>query len=197
MARLKIALPLLLTSVVLLGASTKASAQDHFIGEIRYVGFNFAPTGWALCDGQSLDIAQNEALFALLGTFYGGDGRTWFALPDMRGRVPVHQGQGPGLSFYDQGQEGGAERVTLSINQMPIHTHALGASGAEASATSPNGNILASKQRVPLYNATFPDIAMSPSAIGIAGGSQPFSIVQPFLGVNCIIALTGIFPSRE
>jgi microcystin-dependent protein len=114
----------------------------------------------------------------------------------MRGRVPVHEGQGPGLSPYVQGQEGGTEAVTLSINQMPRHNHALGASAEEAVAVSPNGNILATKQRVPLYNAGIPDAVMGPSAIGFAGSSQPFSVVQPYLTMRCIIALQGIFPSR-
>jgi microcystin-dependent protein len=196
MRLLKRAVPFLLASLVLLGAATKASAQEPFLGEIRYVAFTFAPQGWAMCNGQLMSINQNTALFSLLGTTYGGNGQTTFALPDMRGRVPVHVGQGPGLSPYVQGQEGGSEAVTLSVNQMPTHTHALGASAEEASAPSPNGNILATKARVPLYNAGFPDAVMSPNAIGAAGGSQPFSILQPYQTMNCIIALQGIFPSR-
>jgi microcystin-dependent protein len=196
MRHVKSAFRFLLAFVVLLGAATNASAQDPYIGEIRYVAFTFAPRGWAECNGQLLSISQNTALFSLLGTTYGGNGQTTFALPDMRGRVPVHTGQGPGLSNYTQGQLSGQENTTLSINQMPMHSHALGASSAEAGAISPNGNVLAAKQRVPLYNATLPDVAMSPSAITPTGGNQAFSIVQPYTTVRCIIAVEGIYPSR-
>jgi microcystin-dependent protein len=184
-------------SAVLLGASTTASAQDPFIGEIRYVAFNFAPRGWAACNGQILSIAQNTALFSLLGTQYGGNGQTTFALPDMRGRVPVHAGQGPGLSPYEQGEAGGQQNVTLSVSQMPVHNHLLNASSAEAAVTSPTGSVLATKQRVPLYSASAPDTQMNGLSVSFAGGGQPFSNVQPFLGVNCIIALEGIFPARN
>jgi microcystin-dependent protein len=197
MRHVKMASVVLFSAAVLLGGSTTASAQDAFIGEIKWVGFNFAPRGWAQCNGQILSIAQNTALFSLLGTMYGGNGQTTFALPDMRGRVPVHAGQGPGLSFFGQGETRGAETVALSISQMPSHSHALGASSAEATETSPSGSSLGTKQRVPLYKSANPDVQMNGNSIGSNGGNQPFSIVQPSLGVNCIIALEGIFPARN
>ncbi|MCU1382783.1 MAG: Tail Collar domain protein [Acidobacteria bacterium] len=196
MRHVKSAVPFLLAFAILIGASASAAAQEAFIGEIRYVAFNFAPRGWAECNGQIMSISQNTALFSLLGTTYGGNGQTTFALPNMQGRVPIHAGQGPGLSMYVQGETDGAEHVTLSVSQMPPHTHPLGASGAEAGAISPNGNVLAAKQRVPLYNPGPPDVGMSPLAIGNAGSGQPFSVLQPSLTIKCIIALEGIFPSR-
>ncbi len=196
MRRLKIALTVLLASVGLLGASRTASAQEPFLGEIRYVAFTFAPQGWAECNGQVMSISQNTALFSLLGTTYGGDGRSTFALPDMRGRVPIHAGQGPGLQDYFQGEVAGLESETLSVNQMPTHIHPLGANSGEAALVSPTGNVLAAKQRVPLYNAS-QDTVMGPNAIGPAGGNQPFDNRQPFLVMKCIIAVTGIFPPRQ
>lgn len=169
--------------------------MDPFLGEIKMVGFNFAPVGWALCDGQLLSIAQNTALFSLLGTTYGGDGVRTFALPDLRGRVPVHQGQGPGLSPYNTGQAAGSETVTLTTNQMPTHTHQANASSSGATQPTPQGNVWAAS-RTDLYNAT-PNAAMSTQAIGTAGGSQPHPNIQPYLCVNFIIALQGVYPSRS
>jgi microcystin-dependent protein len=198
MRRLSVA-PFVLVFLAMVGSPATASAQsgvEPFVGEIRYVAFNFAPRGWAQCNGQIMSIAQNTALFSLLGTYYGGNGQTTFALPDMRGRVPVHMGQGPGLSNYDLAQTGGTEATTLTVNQLASHSHPLGASSAEAGAVSPSGNLLGTKQRVPLYNGGLPDVAMSGNAIGPVGGNQPFSQLQPYNTLNCIIALEGIYPSR-
>jgi len=159
--------------------------SEPFVGEIRMFGFGFAPQGWALCNGQLLPINQNQALFSLLGTTYGGDGRTTFALPDMQSRVPVCQGQGPGLSSYAEGQAGGAETVTLAATQMPGHNHPVKASSSPASSAS---HIYAAK----------PDTStvMNADMLGAAGGSQPHDNIQPYLAVNFCIALNGIFPSR-
>jgi len=171
--------------------------SEQFVGEIRMFGFNFAPQGWALCNGQLLPISQNTALFSLLGTTYGGDGRTTFALPDMRSRVPVHQGQGAGLSSYAEGQAGGAETVTLAAAQMPGHTHSVKASSSAAAADEPEGRALA-RSRNDIYTAE-PDATtvMNAEMLGDAGGSEPHANIQPYLAVNFCIALTGIFPSRN
>ena len=171
--------------------------SEQFIGEIRMFGFNFAPQGWALCDGQLLPISQNTALFSLLGTTYGGDGRTTFALPDMRSRVPVHQGQGAGLSSYAEGQAGGAETVTLAAAQMPGHTHSVKASSSAAASDQPQGRVLA-RSRNDIYTAE-PDATtvMNAKMLGDAGGSEPHANIQPYLAVNFCIALAGIFPARS
>lgn len=171
--------------------------SDFFLGTIRLVGFNFAPVYWALCRGQSLSIAQNTALFSLLGTYFGGDGVNTFNLPDLRGRVAVSQGQGPGLSNYSQGQTGGAEAVSLAASQAPAHTHTL---MAASNVTAPNpgtGLALGSPATaVQLYGTNSPT-ALAPGSIGTFGSSAPHENRQPFLGLNYIIALTGIFPSRS
>ena len=171
--------------------------SEPFVGEIRMFGFNFAPQGWALCNGQLLPISQNTALFSLLGTTYGGDGRTTFALPDMRSRVPVCQGQGPGLSSYAEGQAGGAETVTLAAAQMPGHTHPVKASSSAAASDQPEGRALA-RSASHIYTAK-PDAStvMNTDMLGDAGGSQPHDNIQPYLAVNFCIALNGIFPSRS
>jgi microcystin-dependent protein len=159
-------------------------------------GGNFAPRGWALCQGQILSIAQNTALFSLLGTTYGGNGQTTFALPDLRGRAPVGQGQGPGLSSYDLGEVTGTESTTLQINNMPQHTHQLFATSQDANSGKPSGKFLAVTS-ASTYNATGDGTAMSPQAVAPVGGNIPFSNIQPVLCVNFIIALEGIFPSRN
>jgi microcystin-dependent protein len=171
--------------------------SEPFIGEIRMFGFGFAPQGWALCNGQLLPINQNQALFSLLGTTYGGDGRATFALPDMRSRVPVCQGQGPGLSSYAEGQAGGAETVTLAAAQMPGHTHPVKASSSAAASDQPEGRALA-RSASHIYTAR-PDAStvMNADMLGGAGGGQPHGNIQPYLAVNFCIALTGIFPSRN
>jgi microcystin-dependent protein len=178
--------------------------SEPFLGEIQIVGFNFPPKGWAQCDGQLLSIAQNNALFALLGTTFGGDGRTTFGLPDLRGRTPINSGDnsaGPGLPAYPQGQKGGAETVTLTTAQIPSHTHTARASDTEADSSDPAGHILA---EVPsafggafLYHDAANLGTLHSGSITNTGGSQPHNNMQPYQVVNFIIALTGIFPSRN
>lgn len=168
-----------------------------YIGEIRIFAGTFAPVGWAFCDGQLVPIANNDALFSLIGTTYGGDGQTTFALPDLRGRAPVHQGQGPGLSSYSVGESGGTEQVTLNTQQLPAHTHAPVASTDAAIASSPAGRVWAASANYHAFasgqgaGAT----AMSPWALAPAGGSQPHDNMLPFQAVHFIIALEGIWPS--
>jgi microcystin-dependent protein len=167
--------------------------MDPFLGEIRLFAGNFAPRSWALCNGQIMSIAQNTALFSLLGTTYGGNGQTTFALPDLRGRVPVHAGQGPGLTNYDLGQQGGTETQTLTTSQIPAHTHALNASSNDETTNRPT-NAVPAKGGV--YDGTL-NATMNPGAIGATGASQPHPNVQPYTTLNYIIALEGIFPSRN
>jgi len=174
---------------------------EPFIGQILLVGFNFAPQGWALCNGQLLSISQNAALFSLLGTFYGGDGISTFGLPDLRGRAPVHQGQGPGLSNYVIGEVTGAESVTLLSNQMPQHNHFVNAVNSPGNAGSPSGALLAETATRgavsgDTYSSSPTNTTLAPNAVSLTGGSQPHNNIQPVLVMNYIIALTGIFPSR-
>jgi microcystin-dependent protein len=163
---------------------------------IIIVPYNFSPRGWAFCNGQILPIAQNTALFSLLGTTFGGNGQTTFALPDLRGRVANSSGQGPGLSSYDLGQVGGTESETLTINQMPMHNHPVAplAFSGDGDATSPAGAFPAKNGA---YNSTSDNTLMGVTPSGLAGGSQPFSLLQPYLTLNFCIALEGIFPSRN
>lgn len=169
------------------------------------VGWNFAANGWALCNGQLMSISQYTALFSLLGTTYGGDGVRTFALPNLQGRVPIHQGAGTGLSPYTMGESAGAENVTLLQNQMPAHNHLIGVSNLPGTVADPTNALLAQgnsgtgRSPVPVTNyVTTPATgALAPAAISAAGGSQPHSNLQPFLCVNFIIALQGIFPSRS
>lgn len=165
--------------------------SSPFIGEIKIVSFLFAPKGWALCNGQLLPINQNTALFSLLGTMYGGDGRVNFALPNLQGRVPLHAGSG-----YTQGQTLGEQTHTLSIAEMPAHNHALAALKADASLESPANNLPAYAAEE-AYSRETPAVVLNSQAIGNAGGSQPHSNMQPYLVLNFVIALTGIFPSRN
>jgi microcystin-dependent protein len=171
---------------------------DPFVAEIRIFPFNFAPKGWALCDGQLLPISQNTALFSLLGTTYGGDGKSTFALPDLQGRAPMHSGQGPGLSLHDLGETGGSETVTLLESEIPAHTHSLMSLGAPANRTNPIGNTIA---RVSGGNAfVTPPAAMAsmaPEALPPAGGDQPHNNMQPYLTLNFNIALQGVYPPRS
>ncbi len=157
-------------------------------------GGNFAPAGWALCDGQLLQVTQNEALFSLLGTTYGGDGRTTYGLPDLRGRIPIHQGQGPGLSNRPIGRAEGQEQETLVANELPVHRHTLQASGDVADQTSPSGNVLAHTAASIYANDTA--VAMAPAAISATGGSQSHTNLMPFQCVTFIISLFGVYPSR-
>jgi microcystin-dependent protein len=183
--------------------------SEPFIGQIMMFAGNFAPQGWALCDGSLLSISQNTALFSILGTTYGGNGQTNFALPDLRGRVPVHQGSGPGLSSYSLGQSGGSENVTLTGNQLPSHTHGatatvtINANGNRADQTAPGGSVPAGGN-APQYasrpdGSTTMNAGMASASVNVqpSGGSQPFSVIQPYLCVNFVIALQGIFPSRN
>jgi len=173
--------------------------SSPFVAEIRIFGFNFAPTGWAFCDGQLLPISQNTALFSLLGTTYGGDGRSTFALPNMQGNAPVHPGQGNGLSLYDLGQQGGAETVTLLTSEMPNHAHSLMASTTSSSKPNPSGNAFAriSSGGTPYVPPTgAPLTAFSPNAIAPTGGDQPHNNLMPYLTLNFCIAMQGVFPAR-
>ncbi len=171
--------------------------MDPFIGQIIMFAGNFAPRGWAFCNGQLLSIAQNTALFSILGTTYGGDGKTTFALPDLRSRVPMHPGQGQGLSAYELGQVGGVETVTLTMQQMPIHGHAFapGCSIDPPSAQSPANSVPA--QLDTQAYGTEANASMRPGNSTNAGGSQAHDNLQPFACVNFIIALEGVFPSRS
>ena len=170
---------------------------DPFIGEIRMFAFGFAPQGWALCNGQLLAINQNQALFSLLGTTYGGNGTTTFALPDLRSRVPVHQGQGPGLSPYAEGQAGGTEAVTLAAAQMPQHTHPVNASSSAATSGNPAGHTLARSASHIYHPESGQHTVMDANMLGEAGGSQPHGNMQPYLAVTFCIALNGIFPAQN
>lgn len=215
-----------------------SAGTDPYIGEISYVTFNYAPRNWFACDGQMISISQNPALYSLIGTTYGGDGRSTFALPDMRGRVPVHQGRGPGLNTYRIGYKGGSELMALSVNTLPAHTHIATATSdsqssvaAGATATShlkaanttagtndASGNALANVDlsRGNVYSTTAPTVEMNAGSVvtvldGVAintntitnvaiantGNSERFPIMQPYLVVNCIIAMDGTFPPRD
>jgi microcystin-dependent protein len=187
---------------------------DPFVAEIRIFPFFFAPKGWAFCDGQLLPISQNTALFSLLGTTYGGDGKSNFSLPDLQGRAGKHPGQGPGLSLFDLGQTGGTQFVTLLQSEMPLHQHRFGGTTGAATSqgppdgpapqtafTSPEGNIWC---KVPggrngslqLYHPT-PNVAVNPNCMSLAGGSLPHNNLQPYLILNFCIALQGVFPPRS
>ncbi|OEJ98868.1 phage tail protein [Flavivirga aquatica] len=184
--------------------------MEPFLAEIIMFAGNFAPRGWALCNGQLLPIAQNTALFSLLGTTYGGDGRTTFALPDLRGRIAMHEGTGPGLSPVRLGQRGGSELVVLTTNELPNHNHSGSTLNGSVSVNEVDGysdepagrNIGISPTDTP-YNDKVTDRTMAADSVNITGntsntgGSRPFSIRNPYLGVNYIIALQGIFPSRS
>lgn len=170
--------------------------SQPFLAEIRIFTGNFAPRGWAFCQGQILSIAQNTALFSLLGTTYGGNGQTTFALPNLAGRVPVGTGTGPGLSTKTLGEAAGAETVTLLATQMPAHTHQLrGSSGAPTTNSPSNALLPTATSRV--YNTGSADTGMNAAAVAIQGGSQPHENMQPYLAVNYIIATQGIYPSRN
>lgn len=167
--------------------------SEPFLSEIKIVSFNFAPKGWALCNGQFLPINQNQALFALLGTTYGGNGQTTFALPNMRGRVPIHEGSGHTL-----GEAAGSTSVTVSLQQMPTHVHALQASTAVANTDTPASNaLLGGSAPNDLYTAFASAVSTIPSGVSSVGGSQPHNNMMPYLVLNFIIALQGIFPSQN
>jgi microcystin-dependent protein len=170
---------------------------DPFVAEIRIFTFNFAPKGWAWCDGQLLPISQNTALFSLLGTTYGGDGKSTFALPDLRGRAPMHPGQGPGLSLHDLGETGGSATVTLLESEIPVHSHGFMASTQLGLENSPNQQNWAQGDGINLYAAANSLVPMSEQALTPAGGDQPHNNLQPYLTFYFCIALQGIFPPRS
>lgn len=172
--------------------------SNPYVGEIRLFGFSFAPVGWALCNGQLLPIAQNTALFALLGTYYGGDGKTNFALPNLQGRVPLHQGTGVGATSYSMGQPGGSLETALTKDQMPPHNHLVRAYGGSATVTNPAGAVLA-QASAPNYAPAGSTslVSLGHGTLTDTGEGQAVSLLQPFLVLNFCIALTGIFPPRE
>ena len=182
----------------------KAQAQEPFLGEIRWFGFNFCPRGWTGAEGQLLEITQNEALFSLFGTTYGGDGRTTFALPDLRGRVSVHSGQGPGLSNYPQGARGGTETETLSEQQLPAHTHRINVSSADGIYSDGSNGVLAaansSKKNTDVYIYDAPgsgDQQLAADALSDTGAGQSHNNRPPYLALRACVALVGLYPSRN
>ncbi len=169
--------------------------SEPYVGEIRMFGGNFPPVGWAFCDGQSLPISENEVLFQLIGTTYGGDGQETFNVPDLRGRVPIHMGTGAGLSTYQIGEAAGVEAVTLTTNQVPSHAHAWVASDGAATSGSPAGNVLAEGQ-ARTFAAYSTPATLHANTVAPAGGSQPHDNLQPYLCISFIISLFGIFPTQ-
>ena len=161
-----------------------------YVGEIRMFAGNFAPAGWMFCEGQLLPISENDTLFNLIGTTYGGDGQSTFALPDLRGRIPIHQGSG-----FTMAQTGGVEQVTLTVSQIPAHSHPLLASTGPGNTNGPGGNVTAESAAVKIYYADQPTVALNAAAIAPTGGSQPHDNFQPYLCIDFIISLFGIYPS--
>jgi len=168
--------------------------SDPFVAEIRIFPFNFAPKGWAFCDGQLLPISQNTALFSLLGTTYGGDGKSTFALPDLQGSAPMQPGQGQGLSLRDLGEMSGVESITLLQSEIPVHTHTLTGDEDDATFKTPPNMLLAGGNQ--MYTNAAPNAIMAPQALSLAGGGLPHNNMQPYLTLNFCIALQGIFPQR-
>ena len=170
---------------------------DQFVAEIRIFPFNFAPPGWAICAGQLLPLTQNTALFSLLGTTYGGDGKSTFGLPDLQGRAPMQPGQGQGLSLRSLGQTGGSDSVQLLVSEIPSHTHAVSGSGGPAILQAPAADRVLGRANNNVYLDNPANlVAMAPEALGPAGGGQPHNNLQPYLTLNFCIALQGIFPPR-
>lgn len=185
---------LAVTLVTSLAITTEARA-DPFIGEIRMFGGNFAPRGWALCDGQLLPISANSSLFSILGTTFGGDGRTTFGLPDLRGRLAMHPGTGPGLTPRRLGAKGGSETETLTTQQIPAHNHRIAARSAGPKTRHPENAVLARRTRT--YSPDVADVLMAEQAVTATGGGQAHNNIPPFQAVNYIIALQGTYPSRN
>ena len=173
--------------------------SSPYVGEIRMFGGSFAPAGWAMCQGQLLPISENETLFNLIGTTYGGDGQQTFGLPDLQGRTPVHQGQGPGISQnYLIGEKGGVESVTLSTQQMPQHNHQMLASTNPGTQVNASGNIISSSLSIKFFIEDIPpDANLAAGVVGPVGGSQPHENTQPYLCISYIISLFGIFPTQN
>lgn len=186
-------------SLIGLHGNAGAQATDPYLGQIMCGAFNFAPKGWARLDGQILSISQNTALFVLLGTNFGGNGQTTFALPDMRGRVLIHDGSGPGLTSRVIGESAGAEQVTLNNAQLPAHTHTVIPMGSTADATlvSPAQAVPATKSRTTLYAPGPGTVAMSSILTTTTGSNAPVPVMQPYLAINCFIAVQGVFPPRN
>jgi microcystin-dependent protein len=171
---------------------------EPFVGEIRMFGGSFAPAGWAMCAGQLMPISQNETLFNLIGTMYGGDGQSTFALPDLQGRFPAHFGQGPGISqSYQQAEQFGVESVTITTNSMPQHNHAFLASTDLATGVDPTGNVVAQPVSLNLFFGDVPGSALNAQAVTPVGGSQPHENMSPFLVITFIISLFGVFPTQN
>lgn len=171
---------------------------DPFVAEIRIFPFNFAPKGWAFCNGQLMPLSQNTALFSLIGTYYGGDGKSTFALPNLQGSVPMHSGQGLGLSLRSLGQSGGSRYVTLLTSEIPAHTHTLRASADDGDLNTPgNDRSVAASLNGQAYSPLNTPVGMSNAALAMAGGSLPHNNMQPYLALNFCIALQGVFPQRS
>jgi len=170
--------------------------MDPFVAEIRIFPFNFPPKGWAFCDGQLLPLSQNTALFSLLGTTYGGDGKSNFALPDLQGMVPMHPGQGPGLTLYDLGQMGGSDTVSLLESEIPGHNHTANASQADGIEQAPANSLLASGVAIGMYATPGGIVSLSDNVLAPAGGDQPHNNLMPYLTLNFCIALQGVYPPR-
>ena len=169
---------------------------EPYIGEIRMFAGNFAPNGWMFCEGQTLAISENDALFTLIGTTYGGDGQETFQLPNLASRVPIHMGTGPDGTSYQIGESGGVESVTLSIQQIPIHTHPFLASTDVSNSNAPANQVIAQSTQRAVYFEANTTTALAPTSITPVGGSQPHENCQPFLCINFIISLFGVFPSQ-
>ena len=170
---------------------------EPFVGEIRMFGGTFAPAGWAMCQGQSMPISENETLFNLIGTTYGGDGQETFNLPDLQGRAPMHMGQGPGLSQnYQEGEAAGVESVTLTTQQIPIHNHSFVASLSAAASTDPTNQVVAQSSQIHIFTEDVTNKQMNTNALTPVGGSQPHDNMQPYLVLTFIISLFGVFPSQ-
>ena len=184
--------------IFLLCLTNLANAQEGFIGEIKMFGGNFAPRGWAMCDGQLLQISQNSALFSILGTTYGGDGRVTFGLPDLRGRTPIHAGNGPGLTNRRLGQKSGLETTTLLVGHLPSHSHTINAVMEDGNQSLPTGNLPAGTKLLDTeYSDATGNTTMNAAMVNSTGNNQTVNNMQPYLTVNYIIALVGVFPSRN
>jgi len=187
--------------MMLAGFSNRAQAQEPFIGEIKMFAGNFAPNGWLLCEGQTLNISSNEALYSILGTYYGGDGISNFKLPDLRGRFPMGAGSASNGQNYNVGQTGGNNTVTLTTAQMPAHTHSLAVSNTEGNTDNPQGATIAvgttpDLYKVKSFSTTGPTSTLAPSTVTPSGNNQPIDITPRYIGIRYIICIAGIYPSR-
>ncbi|GAA3646100.1 phage tail protein [Flavivirga jejuensis] len=178
--------------------NNNVNAQEAYLGDIKLTAISFDQRGWVSCEGQLLPISQNTALFSLLGTTYGGDGRTTFGLPDLRGRVPMGTGTGAGLSYRKQGQRGGSERNVLDVSQMPTHSHAVNAVVEDGNQSVPTNHLLAGTKAFDMeYSSTAPNTTMNPLMISSSGGNQSVNNLQPYLVLRYVICIQGLFPSRS